>query len=151
MRKIFARFLNMSRNNVIYNSLACINSLHLFMESTSSRVKWGTCNFDRFFLPSLFSRGGSPCYRIRQKPAWPLAGGGYCLTLCTLAPYYHWPEGSVHSFFLLSFWICYFGFCVFGRVFLLLSWFCFIYLPLAGQRSWSVWEVSPIFTQERLH
>ena len=76
--------------------------------------QWGTSNFDRFFLPSLFSRGGSPCYRIRQKPDWPLAGGGYCLTPCTLVHYYHWPEGSVHSFLLLSFWICYFGFVFLG-------------------------------------
>ena len=81
--------------------------------------QWGTSNFDRVFLPSLLSRGGSPCYRIRQKPDWPLPGGGSCLTPCTLAPYYHWPVGSVHFFLPHSFWICYFcfGFCVLGRVF----------------------------------
>lgn len=52
MPKIFAGFLNMSRNNVVYNTLLCINSSHLFMESTSSRVNEVLATLTESFCPA---------------------------------------------------------------------------------------------------
>ena len=152
MCKIFARFLNMSRYNVIYNSLACINSLHLFMESTPSRVNevlatlpesFCSASFQGVVHPAIGSDKNPTGLYPEEVPVWPPV-----LWLPIITG--QWAQSTF--FFLIRF-----GFVIFVLVFVFWGVFfavvfvlCFMYLPLAGQRSWSVWEVSPIFTQERL-
>ena len=66
--KFLPEFLNMSRNNLVCNTLVCINSLHLFMESTSSRVNEVLATLPESFCSASFQGVVHPAIGSDKNP-----------------------------------------------------------------------------------